>query len=179
MKMISCSTEPLLFKFAPASLAPLERSHNGATAPHRWTSGQWGSKRNGPDLARVGGKYSDEWHRQHLTDPRSMGPESTMPPYAFLADKDLDYQDMTERLAAQQKVGVPYTNDQVAHAIDDLEAQADPFDARGTALKKRYGARIVQRDFDGHPDRVTDMDALIAYLQMVGTFSTAFSNAER
>jgi cytochrome c oxidase cbb3-type subunit 2 len=130
---------------------------------------QWGSKRNGPDLARVGGKYSDEWHRQHLTAPRSMVPESTMPPYAFLADKDLDYHDMVERLAAQQKVGVPYTKDQVAHAIDDLEAQADPFDARGTALKKRYGAKIAQRDFDGHPDRLTDMDALIAYLQMVGT----------
>jgi len=92
-----------------------------------------------------------------------------MPPYAFLANKDLDYHDMVERLAAQQKVGVPYTKDQVAHAIDDLEAQADPFDARGTALKKRYGLKVAQRDFDGHPDRVTDMDALIAYLQMLGT----------
>src|SRR5512143_506457 len=130
---------------------------------------QWGSKRTGPDLARVGGKYSDEWQRQHLTDPRALVPESVMPPYAFLADKDLDYHDMVEKLEAQRKVGVPYTKDQIAHAVDDLEAQADPFDARGSGLKKRYGGRIAQRDFDGHPDRITDMDALIAYLQMLGT----------
>jgi cytochrome c oxidase cbb3-type subunit 2 len=130
---------------------------------------QWGSKRTGPDLARVGGKYSDSWHQQHLSDPRSVVPESVMPPYAFLAQTDLDYHDIQQKLAAQQKVGVPYTKDEVEHAKDDLEAQADPFDSRGTALKKHYGAKIAQRDFDGNPDRLTEMDALIAYLQMLGT----------
>jgi len=130
---------------------------------------QWGSKRLGPDLARVGGKYSDSWHVQHLTDPRSVVPESIMPPYAFLAEKDLDYRDIQDKLRALRTVGVPYTDDQVAHAKEDLEAQADPFDARGTAMEKRYGGKIAQRDFDGAPDRLTEMDALVAYLQMLGT----------
>jgi cytochrome c oxidase cbb3-type subunit 2 len=130
---------------------------------------QWGSKRTGPDLARVGAKYSDDWHRQHLADPRSVVPESVMPPYLFLADKDLDYHDMVQKLEAQRKVGVPYTKDQIEHAVDDLEAQADPFAARGPKMKRRYGGKVAQRDFDGNPDRLTDMDALIAYLQMLGT----------
>jgi len=130
---------------------------------------QWGSKRTGPDLARVGGKYSDSWHRDHLADPRSVVPESVMPPYAFLKNKELDYHDIQAKLETMKRVGVPYTKDEIAHATDDLEAQADPFDARGTALKKRYGQKIAVRDFDGDPARVTDMDALIAYLQMLGT----------
>ena len=130
---------------------------------------QWGSKRTGPDLARVGAKYSDDWHRQHLSDPRAVVPESVMPPYVFLADKDLDYRDMVQKLQAQRKVGVPYTDDEIAHATDDLEAQADPFDSRGPKMKRRYGEKVAQRDFDGDPDRITDMDALIAYLQMLGT----------
>src|SRR3990167_627590 len=129
---------------------------------------QWGSKRTGPDLARVGGKYSDRWHKDHLTDPRSVVPESVMPPYAFLRDKDLDYREIQAKLSAMTRVGVPYTQDQIDHAKDDLEAQADPFDSRATALKKRYGAKLAQRDFDGEPDRLTEMDALIAYLQMLG-----------
>jgi cytochrome c oxidase cbb3-type subunit II len=130
---------------------------------------QWGSKRTGPDLARVGAKYSDSWHRQHLMDPRAVVPESLMPPYAFIAEKPLVTRDASEKLAALTKVGVPYTKEQIASARDDMEAQADPFDARGTALKKRYGGKIVQRDFDGDPDQLTEMDALIAYLQMLGT----------
>jgi len=130
---------------------------------------QWGSKRTGPDLARVGGKYSDSWHKQHLENPRAVVPESVMPPYRFLAETELDYRDIAEALRAQQKVGVPYSQDEVKHAVDDLRAQADPFDAGGTALKKRYGANVAQRDFDGDPDRLTEMDALIAYLQMLGT----------
>src|SRR5213595_3488873 len=73
---------------------------------------QWGSKRTGPDLARVGGKYSDAWHRDHLTDPRSVVPESNMPPYAFLADHELDYRNMQARFTALHRVGVPYTQDQ-------------------------------------------------------------------
>ena len=129
---------------------------------------QWGSKRTGPDLARVGGRYSDEWHQDHFTDAKSVVPESVMPPYAFLRDKDLDYRAVQAKLSAMTKVGVPYTQDQIDNATADLEAQADPFDSRATALKKRYGGKLAQRDFDGDPDRVTEMDALIAYLQMLG-----------
>jgi cytochrome c oxidase cbb3-type subunit 2 len=136
---------------------------------------QWGSKRTGPDLSRVGGKYSDSWHVDHLKDPRSVVPESVMPPYVFLSRKTLDYSDVEQKLRALQAVGVPYTADMVAHARSDLEAQANPFDAGGSALEKRYGGKINRRDFDGEPDQITEMDALIAYLQMLGTlvdFST-------
>lgn len=129
---------------------------------------QWGSKRTGPDLARVGGKYSDAWHKDHLIDPRSVVPESVMPPYAFLADKELQYRDILAKLKAQQRVGVPYSEEMIENAKLDLETQADPF-ASPTALKARYGDKAIQRDFDGDPNRVTEMDALIAYLQMLGT----------
>jgi cytochrome c oxidase cbb3-type subunit 2 len=130
---------------------------------------QWGSKRTGPDLARVGGKYSDSWHVQHLTDPRSVVPESVMPPYAFLAKKELDYSDIQEKLRAMKAIGVPYTPDEIANAKTDLETQADPFSSDASAMRKRYGAKTVNRDFDGDPAQVTDMDALIAYLQVLGT----------
>lgn len=130
---------------------------------------QWGSKRTGPDLARVGGKYSDSWHVQHLTDPRSVVPESVMPPYAFLARKALDYSDIQDKLRAMKAVGVPYTADEIANAKTDLETQADPFSSDASAMRKRYGAKTVNRDFDGNPAQVTDMDALIAYLQVLGT----------
>lgn len=128
---------------------------------------QWGSKRTGPDLARVGGRYSDEWHVQHLTDPRSVVPESIMPPYAFLASHDLNAGDMTQHLRALSRVGVPYGKGAIDAANDDLKTQADP-DADNAALLKRYPKAQV-RDFDGNPSRLTEMDALIAYLQMLGT----------
>ncbi|NEX92509.1 cytochrome-c oxidase, cbb3-type subunit II [Caulobacter sp. 17J65-9] len=135
---------------------------------------QWGSKRTGPDLARVGGKYSDGWHVDHLKDPRAVVPESVMPPYGFLSETELDYRDIADKLKAQQAVGVPYSAADVTNAKADLEAQADEFsDASG--LKARYGQKITVRDFDGAPARVTEMDALVAYLQMLGTlvdFST-------
>ena len=136
---------------------------------------QWGSKRTGPDLARVGGKYSDAWHRDHLINPRSLVPESVMPPYAFMNDRELDYRDIQAKLATMTKLGVPYTQAMIDNAQADLEAQADPFSAGGTKLKARYGEKVNQRDFDGNPDKVTELDALIAYLQMLGTlvdFST-------
>jgi cytochrome c oxidase cbb3-type subunit 2 len=129
---------------------------------------QWGSKRTGPDLARVGGKYSDGWHRDHMIDPRSVVPESVMPPYAFMAEADLDYRDIVAKLEAQQRVGVPYSDEMIAKAKEDLETQVDPF-TDGSGLKARYGDKVAQRDFDGDPNRVTEMDALIAYLQMLGT----------
>jgi len=130
---------------------------------------QWGSKRTGPDLARVGGKYSDDWHRDHMINPRSVVPESVMPPYAFLANKDLRTSDLQAKLRAMTAVGVPYTQDQIDQTMADLQAQADPFSSDAPGLRRRYGARVINRDFDGDPERLTEMDALIAYLQMLGT----------
>jgi cytochrome c oxidase cbb3-type subunit 2 len=130
---------------------------------------QWGSKRTGPDLARVGGKYSDNWHVDHLTNPRSVVPESNMPPYGFLAEKVLDDRNIQKRLKALKAVGVPYSADAIANAKADLEMQVDPFAGETSDLKKRYGPSVNQRDFDGNPGKLSEMDALIAYLQVLGT----------
>ena len=133
---------------------------------------QWGSKRTGPDLARVGGRYSDDWQRQHLADPRSVVPESVMPGYAFLADHDIDPADIGGHLKANRAVGVPYTDDMITNAVADFRAQASGNDA--DAMLARY-PKAQARDYDGDPSRVTEMDALVAYLQMLGTlvdFST-------
>ncbi|MEQ1619396.1 MAG: cytochrome-c oxidase, cbb3-type subunit II, partial [Terricaulis sp.] len=135
---------------------------------------QWGSKRTGPDLARVGGRYSDEWHRAHLEDPRSMVPESVMPPYAFLARADLDASRMQDHLRVNRMLRVPYTDVQQANAVIDARAQAEPNGDDAYDFEQRYPGAVV-RDFDGDPARVTEMDALIAYLQMLGAgvdFST-------
>ncbi len=129
---------------------------------------QWGSKRTGPDLARVGAKYSDEWHRAHLADPRSVVPESVMPPYIFLEKTALRFDDIEDTLKASSMVGVPYNEDMIKNAKADLIAQATP-DADGLdAFQGRY-KKAVARDFDGDPAAITEMDALIAYLQMLGT----------
>ena len=128
---------------------------------------QWGSKRTGPDLARVGGRYSDEWHVQHLTDPQAVVPESIMPQYGFLSDNTLHVPDVEETLRTLQIVGVPYSDEDVELAEQDLVAQADPDVAAGDLAERYPGAQV--RDFDGDPTRVTEMDALVAYLQMLGT----------
>ena len=129
---------------------------------------QWGSKRTGPDLARVGAKYSDEWHRAHLVDPRAVVPESVMPPYAFLEKTELRIDDIEDELKANRAVGVPYNDDMIKNAMADLIAQATP-DADGIdAFQTRY-KKAEARDFDGDPAKITEMDALIAYLQMLGT----------
>lgn len=128
---------------------------------------QWGSKRTGPDLARVGGRYSDEWHRAHLKDPRAVVPESIMPPYAFLAEKELKADNIVAQLTALSRVGVPYSKEAIAKAAADLDAQANP-DADATELKKRY-PKVQVRDYDGDPTKITEMDALVAYLQVLGT----------
>ena len=128
---------------------------------------QWGSKRTGPDLARVGGRYSDEWHVQHLEAPTRVVPESIMPGYAFLRKRDVETRDIAEHLKANRTVGVPYTDAQIENALADLRAQADPQGDPG-GLDSRY-AKVQVRDFDGNPDRLTEMDALVAYLQMLGT----------
>ncbi|MBA4007776.1 MAG: cytochrome-c oxidase, cbb3-type subunit II [Erythrobacter sp.] len=128
---------------------------------------QWGSKRTGPDLARVGGRYSDAWHVQHLKAPREVVPESIMPSYAFLAETPLKVPDVAANLTALRHVGVPYSDKDIAAAANDLEAQANP-EADAGDLATRYPKAQI-RDFDGDPGRVTEMDALVAYLQMLGT----------
>jgi len=128
---------------------------------------QWGSERTGPDLARVGGRYSDQWHVEHLKDPRAVVPESIMPSYAFLAERELNARDIGKDLTALHRTGVPYSSAAVAAANDDLRNQADP-DADHAALIRRY-PKAQARDFDGDPKRLTEMDALVAYLQMLGT----------
>lgn len=127
---------------------------------------QWGSKRSGPDLARVGGRYSDDWHAAHLRSPRAVVPESIMPPYAFL-DRPLNYADIQAHLRAQRAIGVPYTDEMIANARADLEAQARP-DRDAGEFQGRY-ARARQAAFDGDAATITEMDALIAYMQMLGT----------
>mgnify|MGYP000916721856 CR=1 FL=1 len=133
---------------------------------------QWGSKRTGPDLARVGGRYSDEWHIDHLVHPQAVVPESIMPSYAFLLDRKIDPSNIQDRVRTDALVGVPYDEAMVTEARADFMAQADP-DADASGLEERYpGAQ--QRNFDRQPG-VTEMDALIAYLQVLGTmvdFST-------
>jgi cytochrome c oxidase cbb3-type subunit II len=134
---------------------------------------QWGSKRTGPDLARVGDRYSNEWHVQHLIEPRSVVPESIMPSYAFLKDTPLRVNEFETHLVANVRVGVPYTEDMLANARADLLAQADP-NADTSGLEARY-PKVKLGDFDGNPAALTEMDALVAYLQMLGTlvdFST-------
>ncbi|UJW73864.1 cytochrome-c oxidase, cbb3-type subunit II [Rhizobium sp. SL42] len=134
---------------------------------------QWGSKRTGPDLARVGDRYSNEWHVQHLKEPRDVVPESVMPSYSYLQTTVLKVPDVGMELVANRRVGVPYSDEMVEQASADLAAQADP-NADTEALLARYPKAKVG-DFDGDPARLTEMDALVAYLQMLGTlvdFST-------
>ena len=128
---------------------------------------QWGSKRTGPDLARVGDRYSNEWHVQHLIEPRSLVPESVMPSYSFLKDNDLDVRGFGTHLVANRRVGVPYTDEMIENAVADLRAQADP-EADTSGVEARY-PKAKLGDFDGAPARLTEMDALVAYLQMLGT----------
>ena len=129
---------------------------------------QWGSKRTGPDLARVGGKYSDEWHVAHMIDPRAVVPESVMPGYPFLAKRALDIDDIGERLKTNRTVGVPYTDEMIESAKADLERQLDPAAEGVKEFLARYPKAQV-RQFDGDPSYVSELDAMIAYLQMLGT----------
>ncbi|MCY4237242.1 MAG: cytochrome-c oxidase, cbb3-type subunit II [Rhodospirillaceae bacterium] len=129
---------------------------------------QWGSKRTGPDLARVGGKYSNAWHVQHLIDPRSVEPGSVMPAYGFLLRRKLEMRNIARHLEVNRTVGVPYTPDMIAAAYADMVAQADPEgDHDHDGLLKRYPKAMVA-DFDSKPGDLTEMDALVAYLQILG-----------
>ena len=134
----------------------------------------WGSKRTGPDLARVGGKYSDFWHVAHLTNPRDVVPQSNMPAYPWLSNRSLRVEDLPDHLSAQRTVGVPYTDEMIENASADALAQANPeaFAAAGE-LEKRYGEDTTVRDFDTIATRVSEMDALVAYLQVLGRLTDA------
>ncbi len=129
---------------------------------------QWGSKRTGPDLARVGGRYSDEWHVEHLMNPRAVVPASIMPGYPHLARTELSFSHIADDLTANADVGVPYSDEMIANALSDVRTQVDP-NADTAGLLARYGDKVQVRNFDGDPSRITEMDALVAYLQMLGT----------
>lgn len=130
---------------------------------------QWGSKRTGPDLARVGGKYSDQWQAEHLINPRAVVPESIMPGYPWLAATRLDTHELVDRLRTLKVVGVPYTEEMIAKARQDLVAQVTPDSRAARELLKRYPKAKVGK-FDGQPGaEPTELDALIAYLQVLGT----------
>src|SRR5262249_54626335 len=129
---------------------------------------QWGSKRNGPDLARVGGKYSDDWQRDHLKDPRSVVPASIMPSYPWLLSSELDFRPIADDMKVQALLGVPYTDEMIANAAADVRTQATNDAPDVAALLKRY-PKAQARNFAGIPGHVTEADALIAYLQMLGT----------
>ncbi|MGZ2259207.1 cytochrome-c oxidase, cbb3-type subunit II [Roseobacter sp. A03A-229] len=140
---------------------------------------QWGSKRTGPDLARVGGRYSDDWHIDHLRDPQSVVPESIMPKYGFLEETLVDADHIEDLLRTHRLVGVPYTDEMIEAAAADFRAQADPDSDFDDMLERYPGAQV--RNFDGAPG-ISEADALIAYLQMLGTlvdFSTFTPDASR
>ncbi len=131
---------------------------------------QWGSKRTGPDLARVGGKYSNEWQTQHLADPQSLVPESIMPSYSWLLDTKLDYSQIEDRMIALKRTGVPYSQSQ-----EEYDANVEKFgkavadELHVSNAKQSLEAQAAAEDWDGKPDQITEMDALVAYLQMLGT----------
>ncbi|WP_460275164.1 cytochrome-c oxidase, cbb3-type subunit II [Celeribacter sp. ULVN23_4] len=140
---------------------------------------QWGSKRTGPDLARVGGRYSDEWHVDHLTNPQSVVPESVMPKYGFLSDRYIEPEYIEDLMKTHRIVGVPYTDEMIEVAKEDFVNQADPWSDSEGLLERYPNAQV--RNFDGQ-DGITEMDALIAYMQMLGTlvdFSTFTPDASR
>jgi cytochrome c oxidase cbb3-type subunit 2 len=140
---------------------------------------QWGSKRTGPDLARVGGRYSDSWHVDHLTNPQAVVPESVMPKYSFLSNAEIDGKYIADIMTTHSIVGVPYTEEMIAAGVEDFKAQATP-DADTAGLEARY-TKVNLSNFDGQA-KLTEMDALIAYLQVLGTmvdFSTFIPDPTR
>lgn len=131
---------------------------------------QWGSKRTGPDLARVGKKYSNEWHVAHLISPRSMVPQSVMPNYPWLLTTELDISDITDRMKALRDVGVPYSLNK-----DEYEANVKKFGVKTAKMlniadaRKNLIAQAQQGNYDGDRSSISEMDALVAYLQVLGT----------
>ena len=138
----------------------------------------WGSKRTGPDLARVGGKYSDAWHVAHLTNPRDVVPQSVMPRYPWLRRTELKFDELGLDLAALHELGVPYSKDMISNATKDAFGQATPDSKEAEGVARRYGKATNIRAFDGDPERVTEMDALVAYLQILGRLTNAAYRAD-
>ncbi len=128
----------------------------------------WGSKRTGPDLARIGEKYSDLWHTRHLVNPRDVVPQSIMPAYSWLLENELNTTDLRGNLKAMSRVGVPYEDSMINLANRDAVAQATPSSDDVAGLIARYGPATSVRVFDGDSQRVTEMDAVVAYLQILG-----------
>jgi len=133
----------------------------------------WGSKRTGPDLARIGGKYSDQWHVAHLINPRAVVPQSVMPHYGWLSRTELKTRDLGLNLKAMRAVGVPYTDEMIANAAVDAKAQATPDSRDARNVVTRYGKATNIRAFDGDSGRLTEMDALVAYLRILGRLTDA------
>jgi cytochrome c oxidase cbb3-type subunit II len=133
----------------------------------------WGSKRTGPDLARIGGKYSDLWHVTHLNNPRDVVPESNMPSYRWLGTTPLRLDELSLKLQAQQTVGVPYTDEMIVNATADAYGQAMPDTDQATGVAERYGEATQISAFDGVATNLTEMDALVAYLQVLGQLTRA------
>jgi cytochrome c oxidase cbb3-type subunit 2 len=133
----------------------------------------WGSKRTGPDLARIGNKYSDAWHVAHLNNPRDVVPTSVMPRYAWLMRTQLRTDDMGANLKALRAVGVPYSDEMIANAASDAYGQAAPDTPFAEGVTKRYGEATAVRAFDGRPGELTEMDALVAYHQILGRHTAA------
>lgn len=131
---------------------------------------QWGSKRTGPDLARVGGKYSNDWHVQHLNAPRSMVPESVMPNYPWLLKTNLDTSDIALRMKALRTTGVPYSNSQAEY---DRNVKQFGEDVAKTLhipdAEKNLVAQAQAGNYDNNKDNISEMDAMVAYLQVLGT----------
>jgi len=137
----------------------------------------WGSKRTGPDLARVGEKYSDAWHVAHLVNPRAVVPASIMPAYPWLAATPLDTASLSAQMATLARLGVPYSPERIANAAEDARSQARPDSAGAAGVAQRYGERVALRPFGGDPARLTEMDAVVAYLQSLGRLTTAAHDA--
>jgi len=129
---------------------------------------QWGSKRTGPDIARVGGKYSDDWHRDHLRNPRSVVPASIMPGYPWLEQTPLNIAHIGEDMAVLSVEGVPYSQEMIASAVSDAKTQGSADDGSTASFLKRY-PKAITRDLGGNGGKLTEADALIAYLQLLGT----------
>jgi cytochrome c oxidase cbb3-type subunit 2 len=131
---------------------------------------QWGSKRTGPDLARVGEKYSNEWHVQHLIAPRSVVPQSIMPNYPWLAETPLETSNITAKMRALKMVGVPYSDSDIEYE-ENVEKygkeMADMFDIY--RAEENLLAQAQLGNYDGNRNNLTEMDALVAYMQMLGT----------
>jgi cytochrome c oxidase cbb3-type subunit 2 len=133
---------------------------------------QWGSKRTGPDLARVGDKYSDDWHVGHMIDPQEFVPESIMPSYSTMANRDAKLDDIGAHMSTLKVIGVPYTDSMIENAYDDAMTQAHEGNSETeVALIERYGKDINIRNFDGKKGVVSELDAIIAYLQVLGTMA--------